>query len=153
MSGFEVAGIVLAVLPLAIDALRRFQAGKSKVHVLLKYRGHFDRLIERLGDQAIEFRFHIMTLLREAGALTGDDIVDVSIEECVELLQDPRLGEDMKQYLGHLYDPFLERLARYENCLREIVGSLGHITRLPNVRALSYLSYHPDHIPSSVFKA
>jgi hypothetical protein len=134
MSGFEVAGVVLAVIPLIIAALEHYKEGQGVASSVLKWRGHLDTLIFRLKLQKTLFYLQAMELLREAGVAEIADAVDLTEEDCVRLLQDAKTGNDVKEYLGHLYLTFEEIIGRYEICLKSVASKLGHIKRPPHVR-------------------
>ena len=134
MSGIEVAGIVLGALPLVIPALENYKAGKGAMSSILKWKGHLDHLIFQLKVQHKTFYLHISTLLLDAGVGEIDDKRDLTENECASILRDAKTGYELKKYLGNVYGLFLEILGRYETCLKEIVGKLGHIKRPPKVR-------------------
>lgn len=133
MSGVEVCGIVLGVLPLAISALEHYKTGKGAANTFVKWRGHLDTLIFRLKLQRTFFYLQVLELLREMGVAEMDSVIDLSEEECVAVLRDKQTGDEIREYLGGLHDTFLEIMSRYERCLKTIVGKLGHIRRLQNV--------------------
>jgi hypothetical protein len=133
MSGFEVAGIVLGVIPLAISALEHYKAGKGLASSFIKWRGLLDTLIFRLKLQKTFFYLHILELLREARVPELDDRIDLTAEECVMILRNTKTAEEVRDYLGGLYATFQDVLDRYEACLKAIVAKLGHIQRLPGV--------------------
>jgi len=133
MSGIEIAGIVLGVIPLVISALESYKAGKGTAASLVKWRGHLDTLIFRLKLQRTFFYLQVLELLREARVTEIADEVDLTEEECVSVLRDAKAGAQIRDFLGPLHDTFLEVLGRYEGCLQEIASKLGHIKRLPNV--------------------
>jgi hypothetical protein len=135
MSGFEVAGIVLAVIPIAISALEHYRTGVGDKLSYKKWRGHLEKLIFRLKVQRTIFYLHSMELLREAKVPGLADAVDLQEDDCVKLLQDVKTGKAVKAYLGHLYERFEEIVQDYESCLRVIISKLGHIRRLPEVRS------------------
>jgi hypothetical protein len=129
MSGLEVAGVVLGVLPLVIDALSDYRQGKGLLASVKKYRGLLDDLIHKLKIHKTTFYLDILELLREARVPEIFEDVDPSEEKCVGILRDTGTGPEVKKYLGHLYDPFLEVLGFYEKYLKEITAKLGHIVR------------------------
>ncbi|OTA01363.1 hypothetical protein A9Z42_0016860 [Trichoderma parareesei] len=124
MSGFEVAGVVLGVIPLAISALEHYKAGKGTVATFMKFHGQLDTLIYRLKLQRTFFYLHILELLRSAGVREVVSRSDISEEECIKLLQNVKNSDEIKEYLGtgHLFDTFHQILARYENCLKGIAA-------------------------------
>lgn len=150
MSGFEVCGVVLGVIPLVISALEHYKAGKGVAAALVKWRGLLDTLIFRLKDQRIFFYLDILELLRNAGVAQSEDGIDLTAEQCVAVLRDRQNGEEFREYLGLLHDPFLEILSRYELCLKTIVAKIDHIRRLPDVSPAPNPSLEPDLLRSPI---
>lgn len=133
MPALEICGLVLGVIPLIISALEHYKAGKGAAAAFLKWRGHLDTLIFRLKLQRTFFYLHILELLREAQVAQLEGKIDLTEEQCVAVVRDKQTGEEIRGYLGHLHDPFVEVLGRYELCLKTIVAKIGHIRRLPDV--------------------
>ncbi|KAH7133179.1 hypothetical protein B0J13DRAFT_626194 [Dactylonectria estremocensis] len=102
MSGLEVAGVVLGVLPLVITALSAYKQGKGVLASLRKFRGLLDDLIHQLQTQKTAFYLDILDLLREArvpGILQcGGDPTE---ETCANILLDAKTGTQVHDYLGH----------------------------------------------------
>ncbi|KAI0968543.1 hypothetical protein F4678DRAFT_474321 [Xylaria arbuscula] len=132
MSGFEVAGIVLGVLPLVISALSSYRQGCGVFASLRKSRGLLDDLIHQLKTQRTSFYLDILELLREARVPEILEDGDPTEEKCIDILQDAKTGIPVQDYLGQLYGPFLEILGYYEKYLREITSKLEHIIRPEN---------------------
>ncbi|RSL91090.1 hypothetical protein CEP52_012942 [Fusarium oligoseptatum] len=133
MSGFEVAGVVLGALPLVINALSAYRQNRGKVAVWRKFRGLLDDLLHQLKTQKRNFYFDILELLREARVPEVLEDLDPTEDKCVEILRDARAGTQVEDYLGHLYEPFLEILGCYEKCLKEIASGLNNLARPENV--------------------
>ncbi|RYP69345.1 hypothetical protein DL771_006155 [Monosporascus sp. 5C6A] len=89
MSGFEVAGVILGVLPLVIGALSAYRQKKG-VLGLRKSHGLLDDLIHRLKTQRTNFYLDILELLREARVPEILVDVDPTEEKCVDILQDAK---------------------------------------------------------------
>jgi hypothetical protein len=133
MSGFEIAGVVLGVIPIVIKALSAYREGQGFFATMRKSHGLVDELIHKLKTQQMFFYFDILELLREARVpeilMEGDPTPD----KCVEILQAVKTGNEVEQYLGlQLFHDFLEILGFYENYLKEITSKLGHIVRPQN---------------------
>lgn len=128
MSGFEIAGIVLGAIPIVIEALSAYRDGKGVLATISKSRGLVDELIHKLKTQQTLFYFDIVQLLREARVpeilMEGDPTAD----ECIEILQVIKTGNEVEQYLGpRLFDNVLEILGFYEKYLKELTSKLGNI--------------------------
>ena len=133
MSGIEVAGLVLGAIPLVISALENYQAGKGAMATMFKFRGLFDKLIRQLRSEQVFFYTKILILLRETRVAEVGDTIDPTEEECIRILQDVRAGREIKDYLGQVYEPFMEILGHYEKCLKTIAAALGHLLRPKSV--------------------
>lgn len=133
MSGFEVAGVVLGALPLVIEALSAYKQNRGKIAVWRKFRGLLDDLLHQLKTQKTNFYFDILELLREARVPEVLEDLDPTEDKCVEILREARTGTQVEDYLGHLYEPFLEILGCYEKCLKDIVSGLDNLVRPENV--------------------
>ena len=147
MSGFEVAGVVLGVIPLAISALEHYKAGKGTVATFMKFHGQLDTLIYRLKLQRTFFYLNVLELLRSAGVEEVVSKSDITEEECITVLQSAKNADEMNEYLGsgQLFVTFHDILARYETCLKAIVSKLGHIKRPPQVCLSPYPHFLDVH--------
>ncbi|KAF6810449.1 hypothetical protein CPLU01_15301 [Colletotrichum plurivorum] len=153
MSGSEVAGLVLGVLPLVINALAEYREGKGALSTLLKFKGLLDDLIHQLSTQKTAFYLDILQLLREAKVSAILDDIDPPESRCISVLRDARTADEVKKYLGQLYSPFLETLGCYEKCLKEITSKLETIVRpktaaKDDLNVILHAHMHPD--PSSL---
>ncbi|KAL8364656.1 hypothetical protein RB595_003777 [Gaeumannomyces hyphopodioides] len=134
MSGFEVAGLVLGAIPLVISALEHYRAGKGVTSSLVKWRGHLNTLIYRLKLQRTFFYLQILDLLREARVSGIANKGDPTEDECVEILRRVETEAELEEYLGDLFEMFLEILGRYQKCLRTIASKLGNINKPPEAQ-------------------
>ncbi|EEU40664.1 uncharacterized protein NECHADRAFT_76039 [Fusarium vanettenii 77-13-4] len=133
MSGFEVAGVVLGALPLVINALSAYRQNRGKIAVWRRFRGLLDDLLHQLKTQKTNFYLDILELLREARVPAVLEELDPNEDKCVEILQHARTGTHVEDYLGHLWEPFLEILGYYEKYLKDIVSGLNNLARPENV--------------------
>lgn len=124
MSGFEVAGLILGVVPLTIAALEQYKTA----HEMMRYFNHksfyIDRLIQALEDQKFYLESEFDIVLRAAG-FEQQDISTIS-GECLQIiLRRSDVAEDLSRYLGRGYDPYRKALIRCETSLGEIVRNIG----------------------------
>lgn len=142
MSGFEVAGVVLGVLPIVIKALSDYRAGKGLLATIGRSRGLVDDLLHRLKDHQRDFYLDILQLLREARVPEILAEGDPTPDRCVEILHAVQTGDEVKQYLGpHLFHEFLRILGYYDKNLGEITSKLGHIIRPQNAKSPKFRCY------------
>ncbi|RYC62558.1 hypothetical protein CHU98_g3645 [Xylaria longipes] len=126
MSGFGIAGIVLGAIPLVISALENYKTGQSTLAALVKYQGQLDKLLYQLKVQQTEFYFDILELLRSAEIEEVDDRVNISLEDCLSILQNNKNEGQLQEYLGIHHSAFFDILRRYEQCLKKIAKKLKH---------------------------
>ncbi|KAK4646288.1 hypothetical protein QC761_209110 [Podospora bellae-mahoneyi] len=134
MSGFEVAGVVLGVIPLVIASLEHYQAGKGAVASFVKYGGLLENLILRLTIHQHLYHTDILFLLQAAGVVELNLRHEDTVAECFRLLRDPEVDEEIEDWLGPLSDPFKQLVGQYESSLKAIVGHIKHIQRLPDTQ-------------------
>ncbi|KAK2616804.1 hypothetical protein QQS21_000181 [Conoideocrella luteorostrata] len=145
MSGFEIAGVVLGAIPIVIEALSAYKQGKGIFATMRKSRGLVDDLIHKLKMQQMHFYLDILELLREARVpeifMEGDPTPD----QCVEILQAVKTGNEVEQYLGpQLFHDFLEIVGFYEKYLKDITSKLGHIAAKDDLAAIVRARKSPD---------
>jgi hypothetical protein len=87
MSGFEVAGLVLGIIPLAISALEHYKAGRGWLKTWRDFDGQLDMLIHRLNVQRTFFHLHIIDLLRNAGVKEVINSSRISEKDCSDLIK------------------------------------------------------------------
>lgn len=133
MPALEICGLVLGIIPLIISALEHYKAGKGAAAAFVKWRGNLDKLILQLNLQGKFLHLQILELLHEPQVTQLEGGIDLTYEQCVAVVRDKQTGEEVREYLGHLYDTFVEVLGHYELCLKTIVTKIGHIRRLPGV--------------------
>ncbi|CAD6592622.1 MAG: hypothetical protein ASARMPREDX12_006281 [Alectoria sarmentosa] len=124
MSGFEIAGLILGVVPLAIAALEQYKTA----HEMLRYFNHksvyIDRLIQALEEQRFCLESEFDIVLRAAG-FEPQDLGAISGEYLQTFFLRRDVAEELSRYLGRGYDPYRKALVRCENSLGEIVRNIG----------------------------
>ena len=145
MSGIEIAGLVLGVLPVMIAALKSFRAGQNSAASLSQWRGSLDTLIHRLQNARCVFSLKLETLLLAAGIwIKGQSLQNE--HNCIRILQKKWVARKLKRYLRSSFENFLLVVGRYESCLKLIAAKLVNIKRLPNVSQNTYLNSHCDQL-------
>jgi hypothetical protein len=99
MSGFEIAGVVLAVIPLLVPALNLYKESLSRTSVFFRRRKHVEKLIHALYLQKTLLTENVRTLLIRVG-VDVDDIPE-DAQQLSELLHDDDdLKARVEAYLG-----------------------------------------------------
>lgn len=118
MSGIEVAGIVLACVPLVFNAIDSYKAGKSQLAIFRKYGSILKTLIRELESQHVFFQNNLEILLKSAGvknieaARFGQDNADLAWIAGAD--------ERVRDYLDASYAPFCNTVEAYRNVAETI---------------------------------
>lgn len=124
MSGFEVVGVVLAVLPLAMRVIEDVKTGKGIIASLLRWQSLTNDLIRELNMQNLFLGFTVRTII--PGAATDDNALG--------LVSETTAADDFRDYLGpDTYLAFLQSLEAYNKALRGAVAKLMEILGLKTV--------------------
>ncbi|KAI0459542.1 hypothetical protein F5B21DRAFT_455242 [Xylaria acuta] len=129
MSGFEIAGVILGVIPLIISALENYQTGKGIAASIINWKGLLQDLIFRLKLQRKIFYLDILELMRSAQVSQLSGTIDPTEEQCVMILRSIENSQETRRYFGSFHDTFLDILRRYETCLKTVAGKINRIHR------------------------
>jgi hypothetical protein len=126
VTGIEIAGLVLATIPMVVKRLDDYAAGirlvkafgnKSYSRQLRGYAAHLG------GEEAILFRTFEMLL---------EDVVDREVtsadakrDQWMQLFEKPSIKAKLRRRLGNSYDPCVNNLQFINDCLSEIQTKLG----------------------------
>lgn len=125
MSGFEIVGVVLGAVPLAISALEHLKTGKGLIGSLLRWETLTNGLIRELNLQIIFLDSSIRNVVPNAS----------TDENTLAILRQTPAAEHFKDYLGdRMYDAFLQSLEIYKESLKGAIAKLMGILGLETVR-------------------
>ena len=128
MSGLEIAGVVLAVIPVFQIALRRFQGDKSKT--LNKYRHIIGDVSRRLDLEHAQLHSTFSRLL--SLVLEEDRVAEILAGPADLAWKDERLVNMIREHLGEdkfaLCTETLQDLAQCVTSLREELGLAGIVS-------------------------
>ena len=137
VTGVETAGLVLAVLPLLIEALSVYKKGLEKTGIVLgfkqkRYKIKVERLRLQLKGQSASLHLNLAKLVGRAAPNVGCVKLPVDYNDT---LWSGETAERIKAYLepGGAFEAFQGTLALYESYLEEIAAKLVGILRPPNV--------------------
>jgi hypothetical protein len=143
LSGVEIAGLVLAVLPLILEALEKYQHGLKKAKLLLRFREKdrerlvikVDGLFSQLDFLRVHLGMHIkkLCLNADSNALIGDLPTDYK-----DILWTGPLGLKVEAYLTRIggdtaAKTFQRAMNHYQNICIEIAEHIEGIVRPPQV--------------------
>ncbi|KAJ6023891.1 hypothetical protein N7540_004688 [Penicillium herquei] len=126
MSGMEIAGLALAILPLVVNQLDNYVQGIESLGDFRtkRYRRKLDYYATNLGAQQAAF---INTLERSLdGVIEFEDGVDALQEDELKALWDkPSVQSLLQKKLGRNYDPFLRTMEQLSILLKDLSRKLG----------------------------
>ncbi|KAH0559285.1 hypothetical protein GP486_004201 [Trichoglossum hirsutum] len=117
MSGFEVAGVVLGVLPLVVSAIENYERILGPVITYRKYSKELKTFSTELGVQKDIFQNECVWLLSElVDAKELEDMLEESSHTLrTSLREDLRLNREFSQRLGQSYQQIL--------CVLQLIGT------------------------------
>lgn len=137
VTGVETAGIVLAVLPLLIEALSAYKKGLEKTGIVLgfkqkRHKVKVERLRLRLKGQSASLHLNLAKLVNRAAP--NEEFVKLP-EDYSDLLWTGDTAEKIKAYLqpGGVFEAFQDTLTLYESYLKDIAEKLNGVLRPPRV--------------------
>ena len=143
VTGVETAGLVLAALPLLIEALSVYKKGLEKTGVVLGFKQKrcklkVERLRLQLKGQSASLHINLAKLVSRAAP--NEDLVKLP-EDYNDALWTGETAEKIKAYLqpGGAFEAFEGTLSLYESYLEEIAEKLVGVLRPPRVRKRTVL--------------
>ena len=135
--GIETAGLVLACLPLIIQALSAYNSGLEKTGIILgvkqkRYKLKVGRLMLKLKGQSASLHINLVKLIGRAAP--AEDITSLP-EDYNDIIWTGETARKIKAYLqfGGTFDVFRDTLGMYQSYLEEIAGKLVGILWPPKV--------------------
>ncbi|KAJ5771845.1 hypothetical protein N7520_002374 [Penicillium odoratum] len=126
MSGFEAAGLALAILPLLINQLDGYVQGIETLGDFRtkRYRGKLDYYATNLGSQQTIF---INTLERSLESVIEyeDGVDSLGDDELKALWEKPSVQSLLQRKLGRSYMPFLRNMNQLSFLLKDLSRRLG----------------------------
>ncbi|KAJ5618693.1 hypothetical protein N7528_006804 [Penicillium herquei] len=126
MSGMEIAGLALAVLPLVVNQLENYVQGLETLGDFRtkRYRRKLDHYATHLAGQKAEF---INTLERSLdGVIEYEDGIDTFGDDELRALWDkPSVQSLLQKKLGRNYHPFIRTMEQLSILLSELSRKLG----------------------------
>ncbi|KAL1303415.1 hypothetical protein AAFC00_006806 [Neodothiora populina] len=143
MSGIEVAGLVLGVLPLFISALESYEKGLGPIRSMFSYREELSRYRRKL---IVEYALYNQTIEYLLTPIVDDDKLDAMISQGFsDIWKEPALAGKLQKRLGSLHEAYEIVLDDLRSVIEELATMLdierkGHLSA-PHLEAL--LAAHP----------
>ncbi|GAB7349706.1 hypothetical protein MBLNU459_g0447t1 [Dothideomycetes sp. NU459] len=122
MSGIEVVGLVLGVLPLCISALEHYEKGLGPVTAMVKYRRELARYRCRLAVQYALYSQTIEYLLTPI--VEEDQLESMFAQDFGELWKQPDIAGRLEDHLGSVHEAYHYTLMDIQEVIEELVAML-----------------------------
>jgi hypothetical protein len=130
MSGIEVAGIVLAVMPLFITALENYNDGLDPVKAFLRWERELPHFIRKLRNQHVHFQQTLRLLLEPI--TTEFELAEMLAEPNGSHWKDAKMAERLKDKLQESFQAYQSTIADIERIMTKIASKLD-LERASNV--------------------
>jgi len=132
MSGIEVVGLVLGVLPLCISALEYYEKGLGPVTTMVKYRRELARYRCRL---AVQYALYTQTIEYLLTPIVDEDQLEIMLtQDFGELWKQPEVAGRLEDHLGNVHEAYQYTLMDMQETIEELVAMLD-IERKGQVRS------------------
>jgi hypothetical protein len=118
MSGIEIAGLVLAAIPLLISAIEHYNDGLDPLKAFIQWKG---KLAQVLRDLWHQHTFYYMTLrLLLEGITTDEELDQMMTDPRCDLWKSGKICANLRTKLGIAYLPYLSTIEDVEAILMTI---------------------------------
>lgn len=124
MSGFEVAGITLAVFPILVDGMVRFVDGVQTIKYWRRYRVRLQEYADIIGTQGVYYQDTLEELLTGI-VQSEDEIKDLMTEPRGAIWKKPEYGDKLRQRLGRSHAVYMSMSDKMVNALYSMCEKLG----------------------------
>ncbi|KFY22861.1 hypothetical protein V493_06278 [Pseudogymnoascus sp. VKM F-4281 (FW-2241)] len=122
MSGVEVAGVVLAVLPLFISALENYENGLDPIRAFLEFDSELPNQIRKLRDQHIIYNLTMRYLL--SSIADSDEVNEMISDPGGVVWQDGGMQKRLEERLDESYQAYLDTIKHMEGIMKAIAKDL-----------------------------
>jgi hypothetical protein len=127
MSGIEVAGLVIGVVPIVITALEEYQQFNRKRDAFSNRKLHVARMIRALTEHQVLIEGDVEVLLRSVD-FEGNIADVIKAGDCKKLLAGDGVADDVSELLGATrYKAYIEALGRSEECLFSVAKQISKL--------------------------
>lgn len=122
MSGIEVAGIVLAVLPLFISALENYENGLDPIRAFLEFDSELPNQIRKLRDQHINYNLTMKLLL--SSIADSEEVDEMISDPGGDCWKDRNMQKRLEERLDESYQAYLDTIKHIEEIMKTIAKDL-----------------------------
>ena len=124
MSGFEVAGITLALFPILVDGMVRFVDGVHTIKYWRRYRVRLQEYADIIGTQRVYYQDTLEELLTGI-VQSEDEIKDLMTEPRGAIWKKPEYEDKLRQRLGRSHAVYMNMSDKVVNALYSMCEKLG----------------------------
>jgi hypothetical protein len=135
MSGIEVAGIILGVIPLLVEGLGTYKKGIKSIRTGFQKKKEVEKLCRALRHQQRLLEELLKSVLLHSGCLVPSEFSG----KTQLILLDPELQAAVREYLGENYDVLIDALQECEEVIEQLVHKITKL--VPSIKAS--LHYFP----------
>lgn len=148
LTGVEIAGLVLAALPLLISAVEHYNDGLHPIKVFFQKQDELDRFLRALDEQKTFLRLSLIELFGADETILTDEQIEAlqdDSDDLKTLWEDKMLQAEVKQKLGLAYVPYMNNIDRMREALEKLVNQKClHIQSATKViPLLPFLDFYP----------
>jgi hypothetical protein len=122
MSGVELAGLVLGILPLAISAMETYNEGLDPVKAFFGWEKELPKFIRRLRNQHVHYEQTLRQLL--GPIVSEEELAEMLTEPNGELWKDEEIAEKMDGKLAESKLAYRNTMADIERIMKKIAIKL-----------------------------
>ena len=124
MSGFEVAGVLLAVFPIAVSGISQFIKGAETIKHWRRYRIKLENYAAILESHRVYYLDTLDELLIDI-IESEDDVTTLLEDPAGSAWRDPQYDQQLRRRLGRSYDVYLRNLKSMVEAMNTLCDKLG----------------------------
>lgn len=121
-TGFEIVGVVLACIPLAISALEHYEEGVSTIEKFFRYKREIRAIIESLTTEDVMFKNSCEQLLSDF--LSPVELADMLQNPRGETWMQPHITVQLQARLGRSYDIYIIHVGNMDSAVKKLIKRL-----------------------------
>ncbi|KAF2738523.1 hypothetical protein EJ04DRAFT_585903 [Polyplosphaeria fusca] len=122
MSGVEIAGIALAVLPLIINALEDYEEGLDPIKSFMRWEKELPKCIRKLRNQHVHFEQNMRLLLEPI--TTDYELAEMLSDPNGQYWKDGEMSEKLRERLQESYHAYQGTIGDIERIMKKIASKL-----------------------------
>lgn len=124
MSGLEVVGVVLGAIPLLISAIEKYKTASRRLKLYQQKVTLVNELIRSLKEQEFFIKADLSLTLKATSI--GQDHIPILLQNpSLGVLDDQDLSDEIREYLGEGFHPYVAALVSCQRRLMELARHLN----------------------------